>query len=600
MGDLQHVPHVPFLAAGGTLRQNVTADAAAFRSVSCAQDRAATGRILSRYIALTRYSNIISLYYFSNKMKPSVYQFLIGSFAALGSFLFGYDLGVIAEVVASGSFESLFLQTNANSRSGTVVSLFTGGCFVGAFGAGYTDKLGRRGTILMACCIFVVGGILQTSGVVVEMLYIGRLIAGIGVGFLTVSAAELLCLHTRLTYPKMIIPIYQAEISHRRIRGRITSLQQLFNALGQIFATWIGYGCYVTWNGSTNSREWRIPLAIQIIPALFLGALVYTLPESPRWLCDHDHADRGIQTLARLHSHGDVHDPYVLAEFNLIQTQIAEEHSQKSKTYLDLFRGWPNFRRTIIVMTIQASCQMTGVSAIQYFSPQIFAQIGISTTTTLLLQAVNAIIAFLGTSVCILIIDSAGRRPLEIYGSLIMSATFIVNAILIKVFPATSTNTGAHWGFITMTWVFNFVFFITSGPLSWAVPAELFGTALRTKGVSWGAMTSFAFNTMIGQVTPLAISAIGWRFYIIFVVCNLTTALFFWAFLPETKGLNLEDMDDLFYNSPTFVPGSHWKPQSHIDTDAKVLAEEEGHGANKVDPVDGAIRTEHFEDVRRM
>lgn len=516
-------------------------------------------------------------------MKPSVYQFLIGSFAALGSFLFGYDLGVIAEVVASGSFKTLFLQTNANSRSGTVVSLFTGGCFVGAFGAGYTDKLGRRGTILMACCIFVVGGILQTSGVVVEMLYIGRLIAGIGVGFLT-----------------MIIPIYQAEISHRRIRGRITSLQQLFNALGQIFATWIGYGCYVTWNGSTNSREWRIPLAIQIIPALFLGALVYTLPESPRWLCDHDHADRGIQTLARLHSHGDVHDPYVVAEFNLIQTQIAEEHSQKSKTYLDLFKGWPNFRRTIIVMTIQASCQMTGVSAIQYFSPQIFAQIGISTTTTLLLQAVNAIIAFLGTSVCILIIDSAGRRPLEIYGSLIMSATFIVNAILIKVFPATSTNTGAHWGFITMTWVFNFVFFITSGPLSWAIPAELFGTALRTKGVSWGAMTSFAFNTMIGQVTPLAISAIGWRFYIIFVVCNLTTALFFWAFLPETKGLNLEDMDDLFYNSPTFVPGSHWKPQSHIDSDAKALAEEERHGANKVDPVDGAIRTEHFEDVRRM
>jgi len=274
-----------------------------------------------------------------------------------------------------------------------------------------------------------------------------------------------------------------------------------------------------------------------------------------------------------LHSHDDTSDPYVVAEFQLIQAQIAEEHSQKQKTYWDLFRDWPNLRRTILVMAIQASCQMTGVSAIQYFAPQIFAQLGIPTSETLLLQAVNAIIAFLGTSVCILIIDSVGRRPLEIYGALIMAATYIVNAILIKVFPADSTNTGAHWGFIVMTWVFNFVFFITSGPLSWAIPAELFGTALRTKGVSWGAMTSFAFNTMIGQVTPIAIASIGWKFYIIFIVCNILNGLFFWAFQPETKGLNLEDMDELFRDSPTFVPGSHWKPSSHVDLDADQIAD---------------------------
>ena len=278
----------------------------------------------------------------------------------------------------------------------------------------------------------------------------------------------------------------------------------------------------------------------------------------------------------------------MIAEFKLIQDQIAEEHAQKSKTYLDLFRDWPNLRRTILVMMIQASCQMTGVSAIQYFSPQIFAQIGIPTGTTLMLQAVNAIIAFLGTAVCILVIDKIGRRPLEIYGAITMSVTFIVNAALIKSFPATSSNTGAHWAFIVMTWIFNFVFFITSGPLSWAIPAELFGTAMRTKGVSWGAMTSFAFNTMIGQVTPIAITAIGWRFYLIFIICNLTSALFFWAFLPETKGLNLEDMTDLFYNSPTFVPGSKWMPRSQIDVDTKIIGEhmtEEGAPKSKFSDV---------------
>ena len=121
------------------------------------------------------------------KMKSGVYQFLVGCFAALGSFLFGYDLGVIAEVVAADNFKALFLYKDADSRSGTVVALFTGGCFLGALGAGFTDGLGRRGTILMACCIFVVGGVVQTAGVAISMLYVGRLVAGTGVGFLTVN-----------------------------------------------------------------------------------------------------------------------------------------------------------------------------------------------------------------------------------------------------------------------------------------------------------------------------------------------------------------------------------------------------------------------------
>ncbi|RMY42093.1 hypothetical protein D0866_00148 [Hortaea werneckii] len=492
-------------------------------------------------------------------MKPGVYQFLVGCFAALGSFLFGYDLGVIAEVVISDDFTNRFLQTNGDSRSGTVVALFTAGCFCGAFLASFSDPLGRRGAILTACCIFVVGGIIQTAGVVIAMLYVGRLIAGIGVGILT-----------------MIIPIYQAELAHRKIRGKITSLQQLFNALGQIFATWTGYGCYMTWVGTGDSREWRIPLAIQMIPALFLGALIFLFPESPRWLCDHDRADRGLQTLAELHAHGDTNDPYVLAEYDLILAQIAEEHSHKKATYLDLFRGWPNVRRSILTMAIQVSCQMTGVSAIQYFSPQIFAQIGISTSLSLLFQAVNAIVALLGSATCVLTVDRVGRRPLEIYGCAFLCVTFIINAAIIKVFPTTSNNTGAHWAFVVLTWLFNYVFFLTSGPLSWAIPAELFGTAMRLKGVSLGAMASFASNTMIGQVTPIAISAIGWKYYIVFIVCNLTNALFFWAFLPETKGLNLEDMDELFQQHPVFVPGSKWIPSSHVDDEAQEIAKH-GH-----------------------
>jgi len=86
------------------------------------------------------------------------------------------------------------------------------------------------------------------------------------------------------------------------------------------------------------------------------------------------------------------------------------------------------------------------------------------------------------------------------------------------------------------------------------VPAEVFDTRTRAKGVSIGVMVSFAFNTMIGQVTPIAMERIGWRFYLLFVVCNFTNALYFWAFQPETKRRPLEEMNYLFTNAPLFVP----------------------------------------------
>lgn len=107
-----------------------------------------------------------------------------------------------------------------------------------------------------------------------------------------------------------------------------------------------------------------------------------------------------------------------------------------------------------------------------------------------------------------------------------------------------------------MTWMYNFSFSATCGPLSWIIPAEIFDTRTRAKGVSLATMMSFAFNTMIGQITPIAMTAIKWRFYLVFVVCNFTNALFFWAILPETKQIPLEEMNYLFTHAPLFVPGT--------------------------------------------
>ncbi|KAJ5811710.1 hypothetical protein N7474_008011 [Penicillium riverlandense] len=489
-------------------------------------------------------------------LSPSWYQFLVGVFASLGSFLYGYDLGVIAEVIISKSFVSRFNHPDS-TQTGVVVAMFTAGAFFGAGFAGITgDYLGRRKTISLGCVIFCLGGGLQTGARNIAFLYSGRFLAGLGVGFLT-----------------MMIPLYQAEICHPKIRGRVTALQQFMLGVGALCASWISYGTYVNFSGD-NDAQWQLPLGIQLVPAVFLGLLIMFFPESPRWLIDHNRPDEGLRTLAKLHANGNENDPWVQAEYAQIQESITYEHEHEAKSYVELFKSRSSFRRLFLCMALQASVQMTGVSAIQYYSVTIYAQIGINSQDSLKYQAINSIIALIAQFCCMMFIDRFGRRWSLIGGNLGNCATFIAATVLLAKFPPTTQNTGAHWGFIIMTWLYNFSFSATCGPLSWIIPAEVFDTRTRSKGVSIATMTSFAFNTMIGQVTPIAMSHIQYRFYFLFVVCNFTNALFFYALLPETKKVPLEEMNYMFSHAPWIVPGIRKEDYLPHDLERKVEEQE--------------------------
>ncbi|KAI5371027.1 putative major facilitator, sugar transporter, major facilitator superfamily [Septoria linicola] len=485
-------------------------------------------------------------------LPPKWYQFLVAVFASLGSVLYGYDLGVIAGAVASQNFKDTFNPNDA--EVGAVVSVFTGGAFIGAGLAGPAgDSLGRKVTILVGALIFILGGALQTGAQALSYLYAGRAIAGIGVGFLV-----------------MIIPLYQAELAHPSIRGRVTALQQFMLGVGALVASWVSYATY-TFIPATSSNQWRISLGIQIVPAGFLAALIMFFPESPRWLIDHGKPERGLKTLAKLHAHGNENDTWVRAEFDQIQDMITFEKENEAKSYIELFTNKSSFRRLLLAVSIQASVQMTGVSAIQYYSPTIFEQIGIPGSDTLKYQGISSIIAIIAQFCCILFIDYTGRRWAMIGGNLGNCLTFIIATILLAQYPpGVSNNNAAAWGFIVITWVYNFSFSATNGPLSWIVPAEIFDTRTRSKGVSIATMTSFAFNTMIGQVTPIAIERIGWRFYLVFVVCNFTNAVWFWMIQPETAKRPLEEMNYLFTNAPLFVPTMNMKDFDNHDLEHRV------------------------------
>lgn len=114
--------------------------------------------------------------------------------------------------------------------------------FFGAFAAGFCDPLGRRGTLALGSCLFLVGGILQTAAQAIGMLYAGRLVAGFGIGILV-----------------EVVPIFQADVAHASIRGILTSLQQTMLGFGALAASWIGYGWFKHWKDTGDSAQWGIP-----------------------------------------------------------------------------------------------------------------------------------------------------------------------------------------------------------------------------------------------------------------------------------------------------------------------------------------------------
>jgi hypothetical protein len=306
-------------------------------------------------------------------------------------------------------------------------------------------------------------------------------------------------------------------------------------------------------------RQWRIPLGLQNVPAGILALLILLFPESPRWLIDHGRPEEGLQTLAKLHAHGNVNDPWVQAEFAQIQESITVEHENTAKSFTELFTDKSCLRRLWIACSVQASIQMTGVAAIQYYSVAIYEKIGISGSDTLRYQAISNIWALVAQALCMALVDITGRRWPLILGNVGNCISFITATCLLAVFPPGegTSNASASWAFIVMTWLYNFSFSATCGPLSWIIPAEIFDTKTRAKGVSIATMVNTAFNAMIAQTTSVALddtTGIGWRWYILFIVCNATNAIYFWCVLPETRKLPLEEMRYLFTEAPIFVP----------------------------------------------
>ena len=410
------------------------------------------------------------------------------------------------------------------------------GAFVGCIPASLiADAFSRRFAIMVGAIVFIVGGTLQTAAANQGMMMAGRFFAGVGIGMLS-----------------MLAPLYQSEIAHPSIRGRLTTLQQFFLGIGALIASFVVYGCSIHQAGTVF--EWRFPLGLQIAPAVPLAFLIMLFPESPRWLMTKGREEDALRSLARLHARGDTSDVFVRAELAEIKAQLAVEKGTASG-WSEIFGSTQNMRKVAIGVILQFSVQMTGVAAIQYYAPEIFKVFGYTNSKIFLLQSINSIIALIGEGACVLFVDKLGRRWPLIVCNAMAGACFAVATALQARFPADGPHFNKHAGgaFIAMIWIFNFFFSAGIGPLSWAVPVEIMNTSIRAKGTALTSISCWIANFMIGQITPKALQNIGWKYYILFAVGGFTNAITFWLILPETKGRTLEEMDRFFENTPWIV-----------------------------------------------
>ncbi|KAJ2015704.1 hypothetical protein GGI06_003247 [Coemansia sp. S85] len=391
---------------------------------------------------------------------------------------------------------------------------------------------------MSACVVFCLGAAIQCGARNRAMLIVGRFVAGLGVGVLSMS-----------------VPVFQSEIAPPHIRGRLVSLQQWAITWGILVAFWIDYGCHFI----KSDASWRIPIGIQIVPAVILFVSMFFMPYSPRWLVDNDRVDEARVVLARLRSGGNLDASEVVEELHEIREAVRIDRETAVRSYADLLRV-PIRRRVILGVLIQALQQLTGINVSMYFATSIFKQSGLNgDNAPLLAQGVNGVVNMLATIPAILWVDRWGRRKTLMLGSLGCGITYFIQAVATG---ATQHKTydedgslnlniphGPSYLIIVMMYLFVASFAVSWGPIGWIYPSEIFPMRIRSKANSITTAANWLFNFVIGLVSPILIKKITWGLDLIFAVIMFFSIAIIYFFYPETKNRSLEDMEVIFSGS---------------------------------------------------
>lgn len=442
-------------------------------------------------------------------------------FASLNSVLLGYDVGVMSGAI-------LFIQEDlkiTEVQEEILVGLLSIMALLGSLGGGRTsDAIGRKWTMGLAAIVFQSGAVVMTFAPSFQVLMLGRILAGIGIGF-----------------GVMIAPVYIAEISPTAARGSLTSFPEIFINLGIL----LGYVSNYAFSGLPPHTNWRIMLAVGILPSVFIAFALCIIPESPRWLVMQNRVEEARSVLLKTNEN-ETEVEERLAEIQLAAGHPSAEKNEEKSVWHNILHPSPALQRMLITgIGIQCFQQITGIDATVYYSPEIFAAAGIDGNSNRLAATVavgvtkTAFIMF-----AILLIDKVGRKPL------LYVSTIGMTICLFSLGATLSFMGEGSFGIAlaVLSVCGNVAFFsVGIGPVCWVLTSEIFPLRFRAQASALGAVGNRVCSGVIAM-SFLSVSraiSVGGTFFIFSAISALSVA-FVYKCVPETKGKSLEQIEELF------------------------------------------------------
>ncbi len=430
--------------------------------------------------------------------------YLISSIAALAGILFGFDTGVISGAI-------LFINRDFNlshQQTELVVSSVLLGAFLGAAMSGrLCDIIGRKRIIIITALIFIAGTLLTAFTPNLSYLVVGRITLGVAIGIASFAA-----------------PLYLAEISPRKKRGMLVSLNQLAITLGILASYLVDY--YFT-----ADAAWRMMLLTGVVPALLLLLGMCFLPESPRFLLLHGKENKARGILQRIRTQHEID-----SEIHSIQKN-AHTHWH----WRDMFSNIKLTKIVFIGMLLATFQQITGINTIIYYAPTIFKLAGFDTSHAILVTSLVGLTNVIFTIIALPLIDHLGRRNLLFIG---LSGMIVSLMMLGFAFSQPELMQSFRYLALLSMLIYIACFAVSLGPIVFVVISEIFPLAVRGLGMSLAMGANWASNMLVAYTFLSLIHLVGptYTFYL-FAMISLITILFVYHFIPETKGCSLEQIE---------------------------------------------------------
>ncbi|KAL9109912.1 MAG: hypothetical protein Q9227_005435 [Pyrenula ochraceoflavens] len=483
--------------------------------------------------------------------KSGKYSWLVSVTAAIGGMLFGYDTGIISAVLVYINRD--LGHTLSSSEKELITSITSGAAFFGAIFAGATaDRYGRKIAIYVGCALFTIGAILQAASFSLAQMTVGRLVVGFGVG----SAA-------------MIVPMYIAEVSPAKYRGRMIGLDNMSITGGQL----ISYGIGAVF--ASVAGGWRYMVGGGAVPAIVLGCLLPFCPESPRQLVYHGRVEEAERVIRKIFPNGT--DLQVQQKIQHITYHIEQSKAitaGKSQWWIlkQLYVVPANFRALVAACGLMAISQLGGFNSLMYYSPTLFALVGFANPV-----AVGTTIAgtnFFFTWINLMLVDRIGRRRILLCTMQFMGLFLVAAAVAFHWIPVNhdltlqeNAKVGAP-AIVVLVSMICYVGFYSSGMGNTAwLSSEFFPMEVRAMGTMMLTMTCWGANVIVAStfLTQMENTTPSGAFGFYAAICILGWVAVYFCY-PEVRGMTLEDIREIFKHGFGVKKAREAQRQMKLDT----------------------------------